>query len=144
MVKVACNPFVYRQTPDSRFSHFQSFGGDETQGWAELIALIERCMSDKARISLQHEDKVMSVNLPVNECPGQFFSGVILVDETTELRAEFSKRAGALAGETAFVHCYAVEGKKAAGQLAQELKRFSPQGTTIGSLFVPVSSLVAR
>ncbi len=35
------------------------------------------------------------------------------------------------------------EGRKSSAQLAQELKRFAPQGTTVGSLFVPVSSLVA-
>jgi putative protease len=36
------------------------------------------------------------------------------------------------------------EGRKSSMQLAQELKRFSPQGTTVGSLFVALSSLVAR
>jgi U32 family peptidase len=35
-------------------------------------------------------------------------------------------------------------GKKSSAQLTQELKRFSPQGTTAGSLFVPVSSLVGH
>jgi len=58
-------------------------------------------------------------------------------------RLEFAHESAAdvLAITRAFGQTF--EGRKSSAQLAQELKRFAPQGTTVGSLFVPVSSLVA-
>jgi putative protease len=58
-------------------------------------------------------------------------------------RLEFAHESAAdvLAITRAFGQTF--EGRKSSAQLAQELKRFAPQGTTMGSLFVPVSSLVA-
>ncbi len=36
----------------------------------------------------------------------------------------------------------ALAGRKTVDQLARDIKRFSPQGSTVGSLFVPESELV--
>jgi putative protease len=58
-------------------------------------------------------------------------------------RLEFAHESAAdvLAITRAFGQTF--EGTKSNAQLGQELKRFAPQGTTVGSLFVPLSSLVA-
>ncbi len=55
-------------------------------------------------------------------------------------RLEFAHESGAdvLAIGRAFAQTF--EGRKSSAQLAQELKRFAPQGTTMGSLFVPVNA----
>jgi putative protease len=61
-----------------------------------------------------------------------------------DFRLEFAHESAAdvLAITRAFRQYF--ESRKTAGQLTQELTRFSPQGTTMGSLFVPVTSLVAK
>jgi putative protease len=59
-------------------------------------------------------------------------------------RLEFAHESGADVRAVTRAFSQTFEGKKSSAQLTQELKRFSPQGTTVGSLFVPLSSLVAK
>jgi putative protease len=57
-------------------------------------------------------------------------------------RLEFAHESAA--DVTAVTRAFAktLAGRQSSVQLAQDLKRFSPQGTTAGSLFVPESTLV--
>ena len=59
-------------------------------------------------------------------------------------RLEFAHESAADVRAVTRAFSQTFDGKKSSAQLAQELKRYSPQGTTVGSLFVPLSSLVAR
>jgi hypothetical protein len=138
---VACNPFVYRQTADSRFSHYVPASGNPEDTWAELVELVERYRLDPARVTSLKPGKVVRVSLPVSECPGRFFSAVIAVDENTQLEAFFAKRPGALEGELPFIHTFAVGGEKASAMVADvilyheshlndEEKTYTPEGAT--------------
>ncbi len=57
-------------------------------------------------------------------------------------RLEFAHESAAEV--TAITRAFAktLAGEQSSAQLAQDLKRLAPQGTTAGSLFVPISSLV--
>jgi putative protease len=59
-------------------------------------------------------------------------------------RLEFAHESAADVRATTRAFIDTVQGRKSSAQLAQDWKRFSPQGTTVGSLFVPISSLVAK
>ena len=98
---VELNNFVYRQTPESRFSHF-----DGT--WEQLEALVAEAFADKAaRVTLRDDGKIVKVVLPADKCAG-FFSGVVPVDAETELRSFYAVRDGAVEGEQPFVQTVAV------------------------------------
>jgi putative protease len=56
-------------------------------------------------------------------------------------RLEFAHESGADVSTITRAFLQTLQGKKSAAQLAQDLKRLAPQGTTAGSLFVPISSL---
>jgi len=57
-------------------------------------------------------------------------------------RLEFAHESGREVTAVTRAFAKTLAGAQSAAQLGQELKRFAPQGTTAGSLFVPVSSLV--
>ena len=56
-------------------------------------------------------------------------------------RLEFAHESAAEVATISRAFTQALQGKKSSAQLAQDLKRLAPQGTTAGSLFVPISSL---
>ena len=49
MSHIACNPFVFRQTPESKFSHFQP-AGSAINGWTVLEQLVELFASEKEQV----------------------------------------------------------------------------------------------
>jgi len=113
MAKVACNPFVFRQTADSEFSHFEPAGsGDWRSALEELVA---RYIDDEALVEKANPaGTILKLRLPCvdDTSIGRFFSGVIEVDENTELRSVFAVRPKALPGEHPFIRTLAVGGKK--------------------------------
>jgi hypothetical protein len=78
MKTVVCNSFVKRQTPESRFSHF-----DGT--WDELCKLVEEYLGVATP---GYRDGVILVSVP----PEQFASGVVEVTSDTVLVATFKAR----------------------------------------------------
>ncbi len=78
MGKVAINNFVRRQTENSQFSHF-------TGTWDELIELVEKNF-DRAQSG--YRDGVVLVPVPAEG----FFTGVVEVNEASELLAKFEAR----------------------------------------------------
>jgi hypothetical protein len=75
---VSVGEFVRRQTPESRFSHF-----DGT--WDELVELVETCFG---QAKPGYRKGVVLVTLPA----GRFFSGVVEVTPQIELCAKFTAR----------------------------------------------------
>ena len=107
MKSVELNNFVYRQTPESRFSHFEGT-------WEELEALVAQAFAadDAVRVTLRADGKIVKLVLPADKCAG-FFSGVVLVDANTKLRSFFAVRDHAVEGERPFIQTLAVGGRKA-------------------------------
>jgi hypothetical protein len=98
---IACNPFVFRQTPESSFSYFAG-------SFDELVALVDRHFDKK-----KPADKPGSfrITLEGDEAAG-FFSSVVECDEDTILESTFARRKGALPGELPCITVRAVTGKK--------------------------------
>ncbi len=99
MRKVACNPMVWRQTPDSRFSHFQGT-------WAELERLVE--VHFGSAVALNPEGTIMKLEVPADG----FFSSIVEVTPGTPLRASFGVRQRGVAGELPYVQVVATDGRK--------------------------------
>ncbi|MDQ7814273.1 MAG: DUF3228 family protein [Patescibacteria group bacterium] len=95
MSKVTINSFVRRQTVESKFSHFE-------ESWEELVALVEAHM-DEAKPG--YRDGILLVPVPA----AGFKSGVVLVNETTELKVSFGARRR---GEEPYVDVVALGGQK--------------------------------
>jgi hypothetical protein len=95
MTTIGVNNFVYRQSPESRFSHY-------TGTWGDLVALAEK---NFVRAVPGYKDGVLMV--PVD--PSGFFSGVVKVKMDTALKASFEARRK---GEESFVSVEAVGGEK--------------------------------
>ena len=87
--------FVKRQTPESRFSHF-----DGT--WEELEEMVERQLS---RATQGYRKGVMLVGVPARG----FFSSVVTLTPETALRAKFEARRE---GEKPYIVIEAVDGEK--------------------------------
>jgi hypothetical protein len=113
MAKIGCNPFVFRQTPESKFSHFEPTGSDD---WRSVLEeLVTRHIDDEELVQkLDAEGKKLKLRLPCvdDASVGRFFSGVIEVDETTALKSVFAVRERALEGEHPFIQTVAVGGRK--------------------------------
>ncbi len=113
MKVVELNHFVKRQTPESRFSHYEPSSGNPADTWAELEALIAEHFSNNVLVTpIKDNGMILKLTLPQAACKG-FFSGVILVDEKTVFKTTFSVRDRALPGELPFIHSVAVSGRKA-------------------------------
>lgn len=93
--KIATSAFVRRQTHESKFSHFAG-------SWEELESLVEAHL-DQAKPG--YKDGVVLVPVPSQK----FFSGIVEVDERTELKATFGARR---ADEASYVDVVAVGGEK--------------------------------
>lgn len=93
--KVDFNQLALRQTPESKYSHFDG-------SLDELRVLVEINLP-KARPG--HRDGVILVPVP----PEGFFSGVVEVTPDTPLKAEFSARRK---GEDPYISVVAVGGEK--------------------------------
>lgn len=95
MPTVGVNPFVRRQTAESRFSHFNGLLGH--------VANMAREHFEKAKPG--YRDGVVLVEVPARG----FFSGVVEVTEETVLRASFASRRP---GEDPFVSVEAIGAEK--------------------------------
>jgi hypothetical protein len=96
----ALNPMVRRQTRSSRFSHYQHLGncGDHCD-MAGLTQFVDNFMgTNPAREVLRADGQIIKVSLPTELTAG-FYSGVIALDENSEVQATFARRAGAVGGE---------------------------------------------
>jgi hypothetical protein len=142
MPRTACNPFVFRQTPDSKFSHFQPTDPSRNP-WTVLEQLVDLISSEKEQVvQLNHEDTVRKVTIPMDaDLPGQFFSAVVEVDGDTDLLTTFALRPNALPGEQPFIQTVAVGGRKAPARrveiilyhvsaLKPEERIYTPEGTS--------------
>jgi hypothetical protein len=138
---VQCNHFVFRQTPESRYSHFVPASGNTADTWTELEQLAERLMQDPTRVTEVEPGKVRSISVPLDQVTGRFFSGVILVEAGDALTAKCAKRRGALPGEQPFIQHAVVGGKKEPAKavdiilyheshLSAAEKSYTPEGAT--------------
>lgn len=82
MNDIVCNPFVYRQTKDSRYSYFDG-------SWSELEALVKDHFPTAVKI--EAEGLRLKVTLPTTVCH-RFFSAVCVLDEHSQLEAIFAAR----------------------------------------------------
>ncbi len=95
MAKIGINALVLRQTPESKYSHFDG-------SFEELSKLVEECFWAAAP---GYRDGVVLVPLP----PERFFSGVVELTPDTPLKAEFSARRK---GEDPYTSVVALGGEK--------------------------------
>lgn len=101
-MRIACTEFVKRQTPDSKFSHF-----DGT--WDELVALVDEHF-EQAKPGYREGVKLVLVP------PERFFSGVVKVSAATELKATFEARRK---GEEPYIQVVAVEASKLPAKMVE-------------------------
>jgi len=78
MPSIGINPFVRRQTPDSRFSHFD--------GELQRVANMAKDMFSKAKPG--YRDGVLLVSVPASG----FYSGVVELTAETKLKTTFEAR----------------------------------------------------
>lgn len=90
-MKIAVNPFCKRQTPESKYSHFDG-------SWDELVRLVEDHFIDSNL-------GVVAVDVPAEN----FFSGVTKLSEESRLEAQFAARRE---GEEPYVQVTAIGGMK--------------------------------
>lgn len=111
---ISCNPFVWRQTPESRFSHYEPASGNREDTFTELEALVAAYFDDPDHSkNIAPDGKVRAVTIPVtDERAGRFFSGIVKVDETTTLKTVFAVRQGTSEKEAPYMQTVAVGGKK--------------------------------
>jgi hypothetical protein len=150
------NSFVFRQTAQSRFSHFEPASGNPADTFAELEAVVAHQFSravwaespdsldlaNGPRLIKSREDgMVIKLVLAHADCKG-FFSGVVRADESTVFKTVCSVRDRALPGERPYIHSVAVEGKKAAAvvveivlyhvsALSEEERTYTPEGANV-------------
>lgn len=92
---IGINPFVTRQTRDSRFSHYAGSFED----------VIELAKANFENATDGYRDGVCLVSV----APEAFFSGVVQITEETQLRATFEARRK---GEDPFLNVVAIESDK--------------------------------
>lgn len=95
MAEIGVTEFVRRQTPESKYDHFEG-------SWEELIALVKENW-DRRKVS-PHNGGVMLVPIP-EALAGRFYAGVVEVTPDLALKAEFSPR---VPGEDAFIQVSAM------------------------------------
>ncbi|WP_373532035.1 DUF3228 family protein [Vampirovibrio sp.] len=105
MARIGILDFVKRQTPQSRFNHFN-------QSWESLITLIESQWAHR-QVS-PHHSGVLIVPMPTSALP-HFWSSIVPLNEESRLRAEFSPR---VAGEAPFIQVEVLGGQKVQAQRA--------------------------
>lgn len=126
MKSIACNPFVFRQTEDSRYSYFAG-------SFDELVDLVEQYFF--LAVNASPDGLRKKVTLPVEVCH-RFFSSVCLLDEHSLLEAVFAARAPR---ELPFVQFSVVDGEKTEAKhvdiilyhesvLQPEEKVYTPEG----------------
>lgn len=106
MPLIGVSDFVKRQTPASKYNHFEG-------SWNELVALTESWWAHQK--TSPHHSGVLLIPVP----PGQlhrFYTSIVPVTPESTLRAEFSPR---VAGEAAFIQVEIVEGQKIPAQQAE-------------------------
>lgn len=154
--QVELNNFVFRQTAQSRFSHFEPASGNPADTFTELEALVasrfaqanwfesEEDLAAAGGVGiarLKDKGKVVKLFLAPADCRG-FFSGVVRADEKTIFKTVFAARERAVDGERPFIHSVAVNGKKSAAvvvevvlyhidELSLKERTYKPEGTDI-------------
>lgn len=103
---IGISEFVKRQTPQSKYNHFE---GD----WETLIKLVESQW--EKRQASPHNRGVMLVPVPDYELY-RFFSSIVPVTEGSRLRAEFSPR---VSGEAPFIQVEVTGGQKVPAKHAE-------------------------
>ena len=106
MARIGISEFVKRQTPQSKYNHFE---GD----WGTLVQLVENQWENR-RVS-PHNRGVLLVPIPEDKLH-RFWSGIVPVREHSRLRAEFSPR---MAGEAPFIQVEIVGGQKVQARRAE-------------------------
>lgn len=99
----ALGTMVRRQTRTSKFSHYESPNGSESDDLAALDRFIQDLMAtNPPRENARPDGLVMRVEVPPELCQG-FFSGVVNVTEETKLLPSFGVRKGGVEGELPFL-----------------------------------------
>lgn len=101
-MKIACSLFVSRQTPESRFSHFEGT-------WDELVALVQVCFYKSFP---GYKNGVLLVPVPAD----RFRCGVVEVTEGIELKATLVTRRPS---EDPYIDVVAVGGEKLAARVVE-------------------------
>ena len=116
MKRIACNPMVLRQTPGSKFSHFEPAAADADR-WQVLVSIVAKRLAE--RQPLNPEGTVAKLVLALDGLPGSFFSAVVAVDEKTAFATTYAPRQGAVPGEAPFIQTVAVGGRKKPARRAE-------------------------
>jgi hypothetical protein len=98
--------FVKRQTPQSRYNHFNG-------SWEELITLVES-QWEQRQVS-PHNSGVMLVPMPAAKLPN-FWSSIVPLNANSKLRAEYCPR---VAGEAPFIQVEVLGEQKVQAQRAE-------------------------
>lgn len=106
MVQIGVTEFVKRQTPESRYTHFD---GD----WDELLQLVRAQWPQ--RETSPHNSGVALVPMP-QALAHRFYTGIIEITPDTPLKAEFLPR---VEGEEPFIQVSAAGGGKQPAQSAE-------------------------
>jgi hypothetical protein len=106
MVRIGITDFARRQTPSSKYNHF-----DGT--WEELTALVTDWWN--TRRASPHNSSVMRVPVPAEQL-ARFHTSIVAVTESTPLRAEFAPR---VSGEAPFIQISAPGFPKAPAKHAE-------------------------
>ncbi len=106
MATVGVIDFVKRQTPESKYDHFEG-------SWDELIALIERQWAQR-HVS-PNNSEVLLIPMPEDQLH-RFYASTIEVTAETLLQAKFAPRAE---GEDSFIQVTAMGGCKSQAKRAE-------------------------
>jgi hypothetical protein len=106
MVSIGITDFVRRQTPNSKYNHFDG-------SWDELVQLVNKHWD--IRQASPHNSGVMLVPVP-EAYVGRFYTSIVEVTDTTPLQAEFAPR---VTGEAPFIQISAPGFSKAPARRAE-------------------------
>lgn len=106
MPLIGVSDFVKRQTPTSKYNHFEG-------SWEELVQLVETAWNQK-KVS-PHNSGVMLVPVPENQLRC-FFTSIVPVTEQSVLQAEFTPR---VSGEAPFIQVEVAGNGKVPAQRAE-------------------------
>jgi len=83
MTTIAASEFVKRQTPESRYSHFEG-------SWEELAELVETQWNASGRLNLKpgYRDGVLLVIMP----PERFFSSIVATETVSRFEVTYEPR----------------------------------------------------
>lgn len=102
---------VQRQTPKSRFSHFEPAQGEQADA---LVKLVSACFNaDGADLTYLRDDKlIVRMRLPEAVCEGRFFSSIVKLEVGMQVRTVVATRPGGLPGELPYLQSVVVGAKK--------------------------------